>query len=916
MSIIASGDWWRLEDNGTLYIYCTGDMPSREWDNYVRSITAVDIASGATSIGRSAFYYCSGLTSVTIPDSVTRIGGYAFGNCDSLTSVTIPDGVTSIGSNAFYHCSGLTSVTIPDGVTSIGDSTFGNCSSLTSVTIPDSVTYIDMDAFLNCTSLSDVYYSGTKTQWGAVEIDYGNDALENATIHYSRITIKIAKRDGTTLTFREHAVKQLEYVQSTSFDGNDMQVDEFSTVIRQTAPDWLSNWNGVNRASPVILTLVSRTEKYYFKELRRVGKYDFQLTAQSPLGRLTDEFTGGLYTAASLRDVIAAVIGTSIPVSAYSINPLLSKAKVYGWIPYQERRTTLHQLALAYGFLIRRDENNNLYFNVPDTDNAYTIPDNAIFTGGSVDYSVGRTYASAAITAYEYLERETEPQILYDSGIPVENFIVRFDSPMFYLHAENLAIVSSGVNYAVVSGSGQLTGKPYTKIESVISVEGDADADPQHVLSVSNVPTITPLNAASVGERLLNYNNASTVVNMDILRTGQRSGDYVSFTDPFGDPQTGYIATLSGSVTSIDRASASIVCNYAPSWDTDYDAITVLTKKTQDTDSNTWVVPEYLDGKRIRVVLIGGGTGGESGQHGTDANGQGGNGGRPGAGGKIWDSEKNLDEKFIVHAGEEFTYQCGTGGRGGYSSNELSDGSYVKEPGSEGEASTFESQSDIYFSSGNGTSSSVGFYDVIGEVLYAAPGTYNGVSGGAATDGREDTRENDKTKVQQGSAPEWLDVETHSVSLPQEWDGLELVSKFPIPFRRWGSGSPGGGDKYHSYAGGGEIYEWAYGGLGGGAAIGGDGSGGDSAPSSYEGGNGGHGYDADAIFPVIQYGGGGNGGHGGGEGGTGGKGYGEGTGGNEPTPPIDGAPGSGGYGSSGQNGADGCILIYYNSPDT
>ena len=65
-----------------------------------------------TSIGSSAFYYCSGLTSVTIGNSVTSIGSSAFRYCSGLTSVTIPNSVTSIGSGAFYGCSGLTSVTI------------------------------------------------------------------------------------------------------------------------------------------------------------------------------------------------------------------------------------------------------------------------------------------------------------------------------------------------------------------------------------------------------------------------------------------------------------------------------------------------------------------------------------------------------------------------------------------------------------------------------------------------------------------------------------------------------------------------------------------------------------------------------------------------------------------------------------
>ena len=63
-----------------------------------------------TSIGGSAFAYCSGLTSVTIPNSVTSIGQSAFSNCSGLTSVTIPNSVTLIDYRAFYGCNGLTSI--------------------------------------------------------------------------------------------------------------------------------------------------------------------------------------------------------------------------------------------------------------------------------------------------------------------------------------------------------------------------------------------------------------------------------------------------------------------------------------------------------------------------------------------------------------------------------------------------------------------------------------------------------------------------------------------------------------------------------------------------------------------------------------------------------------------------------------
>ena len=170
-----------------------------------------------TSIGDSAFEYCSSLTSITIPDSVTSIGDWAFSECDSLTyneydnayylgndnnpylvlvraknnsitSCKIHAETKFIHSAAFSWCTSLTSITIPDSVTSIGESVFYCCYNLTSITIPDSVTSIGDWAFSECDSLTyneydNAYYLGNDNNPHLVMVRAKNNSITSCKIH-------------------------------------------------------------------------------------------------------------------------------------------------------------------------------------------------------------------------------------------------------------------------------------------------------------------------------------------------------------------------------------------------------------------------------------------------------------------------------------------------------------------------------------------------------------------------------------------------------------------------------------------------------------------------------------------------------------------------------------------------------------
>ena len=182
---------WYIENNDTLHIGGTGNMPdydyvsgkyniwtSAPWstekirnnmkkviiDKGITSIGTyafaslnyleeVQIPDDVTSMGRNAFYDCNSLVTIDIPKSVTEIGTAAFARCEKLENITVPENITEINDLVFNHCHALKKINIPKKVTKIGQGAFWNCESLESITIPEKITRIEDNTFENCQKL-------------------------------------------------------------------------------------------------------------------------------------------------------------------------------------------------------------------------------------------------------------------------------------------------------------------------------------------------------------------------------------------------------------------------------------------------------------------------------------------------------------------------------------------------------------------------------------------------------------------------------------------------------------------------------------------------------------------------------------------------------------------------------------------
>ena len=162
--------------------------------NYVfqkcAALESIVIPEGIKKLNDYSFAGCESLASIVLPEGLTAIGGYVFRDCISLTSITIPQSVNSLAGYAFYNCSALTGIVIPAGVPFIGAYTFYGCASLYHVEIPESVTRIGNYAFRNCYALKELIFTGTITQWKAIE--FGKDWQVNVSV-YTKVTCS----DGT-----------------------------------------------------------------------------------------------------------------------------------------------------------------------------------------------------------------------------------------------------------------------------------------------------------------------------------------------------------------------------------------------------------------------------------------------------------------------------------------------------------------------------------------------------------------------------------------------------------------------------------------------------------------------------------------------------------------------------------------------
>ncbi len=146
------------------------------WSEYIPAyafygfdvMSSIVFPEGITSIGKSAFAYCTSLTQLTIPEGVSEICSDAFWN-SGLSNIRIPQTVNKMGTDVFHGCTGLRTAGPVGSRCSIEfawtrelpSNALQGCNTLKTITLPDTITSIGYDAISDCTGVETLYYNIT-----------------------------------------------------------------------------------------------------------------------------------------------------------------------------------------------------------------------------------------------------------------------------------------------------------------------------------------------------------------------------------------------------------------------------------------------------------------------------------------------------------------------------------------------------------------------------------------------------------------------------------------------------------------------------------------------------------------------------------------------------------------------------------
>lgn len=284
----------------------------------------------------------------------------------------------------------------------------------------------------------------------------------------------------------------------------------------------------------------------YITESSRENQRRYIFKCQSAVGRLEDEFLGGVYNAYSIDLLLSAILeGFNADWESFA------GQTITGYLPVCTRREALQQIAFAIGAAVTTQGDGTIRLIPLSDENETELTGSDIFPGAKLVREAQT--ATVKVCAHNYTKSDEIEKLLENENVNSNAVLYLFDSPHYDYEINGGTIENYGENWVQITASGEVTvtGKKYIHSVSVRKMENPyaTAAEKGNVISVENATLINSENVDDALNRLYDFCALKNVLTEEIIVNGQKAGQKVNSHNPWGGITTGFITRMESDFT-------------------------------------------------------------------------------------------------------------------------------------------------------------------------------------------------------------------------------------------------------------------------------------------------------------------------------------------------------------------------------
>lgn len=254
---------------------------------------------------------------------------------------------------------------------------------------------------------------------------------------------------------------------------------------------------------------------FYISDSKRRGKGLYDVSCEDAIGVLDGEpYPARMCTNVPAKELIEDILGGHFDLE---LDPVLTAATVTGYLPDGTRRQALQQVAFALTAMVDTSGSKAVRVYKDREASPQKIPENRLYTGGTVD-------RSAIVTAVRVL-------------------------------AHSYSTTGEGNDTVEVNG----TVYYHTSTAITISNPNVTASDKQNVVEVKDATLVNSGNAAAVAQHLYNYYSKRDRQKIRLVMNGEKPGDHIAAATPWGTVMDGYISSMHIALSGIAAAECEVV---------------------------------------------------------------------------------------------------------------------------------------------------------------------------------------------------------------------------------------------------------------------------------------------------------------------------------------------------------------------